>query len=444
MMVKQLGLDNEIDRMVHVLKQHQPYHESDHILNIAYNIIAGGTCIDDIGLLRCNTAYLDALGTTRIPDKTTAGDFLRRFTQADIKKLMEAVNHIRCRIWKAQSKAFRRSAQLYIDSTVAETCGTHKQGMNMAYTGEWGYHPLIISLGNTREPLYIENRPGNAYSSTNAIGWIDKSIDLVKEIFQEVWLGGDTAFYLTKGLDKWDEQGVQFVLGCKNYPGLEEKFEGVSGWKRLKRPALYSVKTTTRRKRHNHKERVIRKREFKQQTLAREYVTEMEYTPTNCKRRYRLVALKKVIKVTKGQLELFDQYRYFFYITNNRDLSTDEVVFRANDRCDHENDLQQLKSGVHALRMPGQDLNSNWAYTVIASLAWTLKSWMGLLLPHKTTGYNIIRMEFKRFLAAFINIPAQILTKGGQIIFRIANYMEQAPVFLSFVERCKCLKLPDG
>ena len=157
-----------------------------------------------------------------------------------------------------------------------------------------------------------------------------------------------------------------------------------------------------------------------------------------------MVALKKMIKVTKGQLELFDQYRYFFYITNNRDLSTAEVVYKANDRCDHENDIQQLKSGVHALRMPGHDLTSNWAYSVIASLAWTLKSWMGLLMPHKATGYKIIRMEFRRFLYTFINIPAQIIRESRQVRIRIANYMEQAPVFLSFVERCRCLKLPDG
>ena len=444
MLVKQVGLDREIDRVLDILKQYQPYHESDHILNIAYNIIAGGTCLEDIEQLRSNPAYMNTLGAARIPDPTTAGDFLRRFTEADVKRLMEIINRIRQRIWKVQSKAFRRCARLYIDSTVVETGAVHKQGINMAYNGQWGYHPLIISLANTREPLYIENRPGNAYSSRNGIKWIDKSIALVQACFKEVWLTGDTAFYLTKGLDKWDDQGVRFVFGCKNFPGLEEMFEGVSGWKRLKRPAPYSVKTTSRRKRHNHKDRVIHKRNFKQQTQSREYVTEMEYTPTHCKRSYRMVALKKIIKVTQGQLELFDQQRYFFYITNDRNLSTAEVVYQSNDRCDHENDIQQLKNGVHALRMPASDLTSNWAYTVIASLAWTLKSWMGLVMPHKATGYDIIRMEFRRFLHTFINIPAQIIRESRQIRIRIANYMEQAPVFLSFVERCKCLKLPDG
>jgi len=440
-MVKHLGLDREIDKTLNLLKQHQPYHESDHVLNIIYNIIAGGTCIEDIEHLRQDPAYLNALGASRIPDPTTVGDFLRRFKKKDITALMELVNKIRSRIWALQSTAFKKMATLYIDSTVAVTTGEHKQGMNMAYTGEWGYHPLLISLRETREPLYIENREGNAYTSRNAIPWIDKSIELVKQSFREVRLGGDTGFYLSSSFDRWDTQGVHFVFGCKNYHSLRSLVEEKGTWKRLKRPPAYSVQTASRRKQHNAKNRAIKAREFKKLTLEKEYVREVQYRPTNCEKSYRLVAVKKIIRVTKGQLELFDQERYFFYITNDRDISMSEVVYQSNDRCDHENDIEQLKNGVHAMRMPGHDLVSNWAYTVIASLAWTLKSWMGLLMPHKATGYKIVRMEFKRFLNSFINIPAQVLKRGGQIVLRLAGYMEHAPPFFGFLERCQTLRL---
>jgi hypothetical protein len=439
-MVKAVGLDRELDKELKLLKQHQPYHESDHVLNIVYNIIAGGSCIEDIELLRKDPAYMNALGASRIPDPTTVGDFLRRFKVKDINALMRLINKIRPKIWSLQSEVFKKRATLYIDSTVAETSGEHKQGMNMAYTGQWGYHLLLISLGETREPLYIENREGNAYTSRNAIGWMDKSIELVKKNFREVWLGGDTGFYLSSSFDRWDKQGVNFVFGCKNYSTLRELVEEAP-WKRLKRPAAYSIKTFPRRKKHNAKNRAIKDREFKQLTLEKEYVTEIQYRPTNCEKSYRLVAVKKIIRVTKGQLELFDQERYFFYITNDWEISTAEVVYRSNDRCDHENDIDQLKNGVHAMRMPGHDLISNWAYTVIASLAWTLKSWMGLLMPHKGTGYKIVRMEFKRFLNSFINIPAQMLKRGGQILLRLVGYMEHAPPFFGFLERLGHLRL---
>ena len=77
------GLVEAIDRRLHLLKVHLPYHESDHVLNIAYNLLAGGTCLEDIELWRNDEVYLDALGAQRIPDPTTAGDFCRRFDTTD-------------------------------------------------------------------------------------------------------------------------------------------------------------------------------------------------------------------------------------------------------------------------------------------------------------------------------------------------------------------------
>jgi hypothetical protein len=303
---------------------------------------------------------------------------------------------------------------------------------------------LVVSLGNSREPIYIENRPGNTYSSRNGSTWIDRAVKVVGDIFEEVWVRGDTAFSMTKSLDRWDSTGIYFVLGYDARPSLVEHAEDLTGWKRLKRPPQYHIKTKARRHRHNIKERIVKKRGYKTEHLVREYVTEYNYRPNKCNRTYRMIVLKKEIKVTKGQLELFDQVRYFFYITNNRNVSASEVVYISNDRCDHENDIEQLKNGVHALRMPGHDLVSNWAYMVIASLAWSLKSWMGLLMPHRPTGKKIVRMEFKRFLHTFINIPAQIISRAGQIWYRLIGYMKYAPAFFGFVERCHCLKLPDG
>ena len=75
---------------------------------------------------------------------------------------------------------------------------------------------------------------------------------------------------------------------------------------------------------------------------------------------------------------LFEPDRYFFYITNDRTTPASEIVFLANDRCDQENLIAQLKGGVKALAMPVDDLVSNWAYMVMASLAWSLKAWSGL------------------------------------------------------------------
>ena len=176
LVARRTGLIEAIDKGVHVLKRHLPYHESDHVLNIAYNALSGGTCLEDIELRRNDAVYLDALGAQRIPDPTTAGDFCQRFEADDVECLMEATNQVRLGVWRQQPAAFFEEAVLDADGTLAETTGECKQGMDVAYDGTWGYHPLMISLANTAEPLYLVNRSGNRPSHEGAAVRFDQAI----------------------------------------------------------------------------------------------------------------------------------------------------------------------------------------------------------------------------------------------------------------------------
>jgi len=379
-MNKKLGFVKEIDNALHLLKRHVPYHESDHVLNIAYNVLAEGTRLQDIELRRQDEGWLDALGAKIIPDPTTAGDFLRRFNKEDIIALMEAANKTRKKVWSRQSKEFFKKAILNIDGTMAETTGEYKQGMDISYKGIWGYAPLVISLSNTREPLYLINRSGNAPSHLDAAQWIDRSLELVADCFEEVWIRGDTDFSLTAHLDKWDEK-CKFVFGIDAQKNLVAIADGIDEkqWELLLRKPKYTVKTKKRSRAENVKERIIKERGFKNIKTLSEQVAEFDYQPGKCKKTYRVVVLRKNLTVEKGELALFDDIRYFFYITNDRVMTPQEVVYFSNERCDHENDIEQLKNGVNAIRMPVDDLVSNWAYMVIAALAWSMKAWYGLL-----------------------------------------------------------------
>ena len=441
LLARNSGLIQTIDEKLHLLKIHQPYHESDHVLNMAYNIIAGGQCVEDIELLRADPAYMDALGALRLPDPTTAGDFLRRFEEPDVLCLMDAANERRQEIWKTQSGSFKECAIIQGDAKIVATSGKCKKGMDMSYNGQWSYAPLIISLANTREPLFIVNRPGNTPSCADAAQWFDKAIELAKPVFDEVWIRGDTDFALTENFDRWTDDGVGFVFGYDAKPNLIARADEITHWDRLERPAKYDVKTAPREKPDNVKERIVEQRGYKNLVLEKEQIAEFPYRPGKCKKDYRMVVLKKTIQVKKGQLRLYDEVRYFFYITNGRDKSASGVLFFSNDRCDHENDLEQLANGIHAFKLPTGDLVSNWAYMVTISLAWTLKAWMGLLMPHRPTGLEIVRMEFRRFLTTFINVPAQIVRKGRRLLHRLVGFMPHAPAFFGFVRRCRALRL---
>jgi len=444
LLARKVGLIGAIDRELHLLKVHLPYHESDHVLNIAYNILCGGGCLQDLETLRNDEVYLDALGATRVPDPTTAGDFCRRFNSAArVLALMEAVNGVRLSVWKQQPKAFFARAVIDADGSIAPTFGACKGGMNISYDGQWGYHPLVVSLANTKEPLYLVNRSGNRPSHEQADEYLDKAVVLCREAgFQSILLRGDTDFMQTWKLDEWDAAGdVTFVFGADARKPMIARAEALaeSAWARLERPARYQVKTDPRARPDNVKEQVVRDKGFKNFVLQWEDVAEYEHRPDLCDRRYRVVVLRKRVSVEKGQEKLFEEYRYFFYITNDRKSTPVQIVFTANDRCDQENLIEQLKNGVKSMSNPLDSLLSNWAYMVMASLAWTLKAWWGLMLPaepgrhrpeHERQKREIVRMEFKRFATNLIRLPCQIVRTGRRLVFRLLSYNPWQPALL--------------
>lgn len=373
LLAQQSGLIGALDQNLHLLKRHLPYHESVHVLNIAYNILCHGDCLEDLERLRNDEVYLDALGAQRIPDPTTAGDFCRRFAAADVETLMDTINAVRVKLWQDQPQAFFEEAILDADGTIAPTTGECKEGMDISYKGLWGYHPLLVSLAHTGEPLYLVNRSGNATSSQSAAAYLDRAIALCLTAgFRQVLLRGDTDFSQTEHLDRWDDQGVRFVFGIDamaNLKGITERLpEGL--WKPLTRPAKYAVQTAPRQRPENVKERIVKERRYKNIRLQSEHMAECDYRPTKCDKPYRLVVLRKNLSVERGEQVLFDEIRYFFYITNDRISSAAQIVGQANQRCNQENLIEQLKNGVPALRMLLGNLLSNWAYMVMASLAW--------------------------------------------------------------------------
>ena len=299
LLVRKLGLAKAIDQRVEVLKIHMPYHESDHVLNIAYNALCDGTCLEDIELRRNDEAYLDALGAPRIPDPTTAGDFCRRFRQVDIENLQEAIDVSRTKVWSEQPAAFFDRATIDLDGTIVETTGECKAGMDISYNGKWGYHPLIVSLAETGEVLRVRNLPGNRPSHEGAAAEVDRALILCLQAgFRRIVLRGDTDFSQTEHLDRWDAcEPVRFVFGYDARANVVAIAQNLpeTAWKPLRRPAKYRVKTQPRRRPENVKDRIVREREFEVLRLKSEEVAEFEYRPTACGKSYRMIAIRKHI-----------------------------------------------------------------------------------------------------------------------------------------------------
>lgn len=448
-MAHEVGLVRALDAGVHVLKLHRPYFESDHILNLAYNALCGGRVLDDIELRRNDVAFLDALGARAIPDPTTAGDFCRRFDADAIEQLMDVINDVRVGVWQRQPAAFfEETARIDADGTLVNTTGECKQGMDINYKGGWGYHPLLVSLANTGEPLFIKNRSGNRPSSEGAAAYLNRAIELCRRAgFRNVLLRGDTDFSQTRHLDGWDQDGVRFVFGYSAHKTLVHDAQDLldeDEYDRLIRHAdeAFEKKDVKRRaKPARVKQQIVEQRGYKNLQLIQEDVAEFPYRPSFAKRDYRMVVLRKTVLETEAQRSMLD-HRYLFYITNDTELSADEVVRESNQRCNQENLNEQLKNGPRAFRAPLDTLEANWAYAVIVSLAWTLKAWFALLLPvsarwrdrHLADKQRVLRMDFRTFVQSFIMIPVQILRTGRRLIYRLLAWRPEVPVLLRMAD----------
>jgi len=426
-LVNHLGLVTAIDERLHLLKQHRPYHESDHVLNLAYNIVAGGSCPEDLESRRNDLGYMDALGARRIPDPTTARDFLPRFQERHIEILMDVINEIRKQVWLRQPSENRKLALIDVDGTIATTVGECTEGADFNHDGKYGYGPLVVSLANSPEVLFVVNRPANRPSHEGAVKWLDKSIAWTRNSgFNVVRLRGDTDFSLTSNFDRWDKDGVQFVFGIDANPSFVRKAKQLEAaeWQPLRRRPKKLAKTP-RLRRKNLKAEKVKERGYKDYRVAKEEIAEISYQPARQRGRgiYRMVVVRKHLNVEKGQQELTPETRYFFYVTNvpEAELSKDEVVFESNARCHQENLIEQLKNGVQAMRMPSGHFIANWAYMVIGALAWNLKAWLGLVLPEAVGAKALLRMEYRRFVEEVISAPVQILRTGRRLVYRLLN-----------------------
>lgn len=352
---------------------------------------------------------------------------------------MDATNEARLRVWQQQPEDFFERAVIDADGTLAATTGECKDGMNLGYDGTWGFHPLVVSLANTQEPLFLVNRSANRPSHEGAAARFDQAIELCRRAgFRDTLLRGDTDFSQTAYLDRWDEQGVTFLFGIDRRHALHQIAANLpqDAWTPLARPRKYEVAKKARARRVNVKEQVVIERGFENIRLDAESVTSFDYRPTACGKTYRVVALLKNLSKLRGEEVLFDDLMIFFFITNDRKTSAEDLVLLANQRCNQENLHSQLKSGTGAMRMPVDTLESNWAYMVMAALAWSLKAWLALLLPesgrwadrHRAEKRRVLTMEFRTFVNALIMMPCQIVRGGRRLTYRLLSWSPWQPV----------------
>jgi hypothetical protein len=427
---RRFRIAERLDAAVRLFKIHLPYHESDHVLAIAANLFVGGTCLEDQANLQQSEAVCRLLGAVRVPDPTTAGDFLRRFEEARNPGSLAALRRAHDEVGHDVGRAIRRRrgrlaiATVDLDGHVKPLYGVQKEGADFNYKRQWCYHPLLVSLAQTGECLALRNRPGNTRSSDGAADVLDAVLPQLKDRAEKILVRGDSDFDRQDLRDICKKYGAYVAIVGRAHTGRPEIAKAIpeKAYRRYQPRAARATERrcrkpgyAARRRKPNLRRKRARQRDYKELRLVEQQIAEVPYQQPDCPYAYRLIVRRQLIENYKGQQHLFDEYRYRYVIT---DLPgpADDVIDETYQRCDQENMIQQLGEGLAAWRMPVAEFDGNSGWLEIARLAWNIAKWIALLaLPEET-----IRWEWKRFRQAFVYVAAQGLRRSRQIALRIS------------------------
>lgn len=437
--VRRFRVAQRVDESLVLFKRHAPYHESDHVLALAYTLYGDGTCLEDQSALQGSEAIRRLVGACRIPDPTTAGDFLRRFrTVQDVEQLSEVIDEVQEAVWSKLPRRVRRRrkkeefALVDLDGHVKPLYGVQKEGADFSYDRRWSYQPLVVSLGGSGECLKVVNQPGNYRSSEAAAKALKEVLLLVRRHFANALVRGDTDFDRSDVYNEAIEGGAYFAIGGRLYPNRAALAEAISeeSWKPFVPRADRQARSGPSRhvRTANWRRKKAEDRRFRTLRTVKQWVSEIAYQPAGISSACRMIVRRILIEESDGQGALFEHFRYRLVLTNlPRSYSPRQVIDLSYQRCDQENVIEQFGHGIAGWRMPVAEFMGNSAWLQIARLAWNLGKWIAqIALPSE-----VVRWEWKRFRRHFVYIAAKVLKEGRSLVVRLAGSHRFLPDILT-------------
>jgi hypothetical protein len=437
--VRRFGVAQRVDGALRLFRRHTPYHESDHVLALVYTLYADGTCLEDQAALQGSEAVRRLVGACRIPDPTTAGDFLRRFRTAQaVEQLSRVIDEVQEAVWTKLARTVRRRRKKHefalvdLDGHIKPLYGVQKEGADFSYDGRWSYQPLVVSLGGSGECLKVVNQPGSARPSDAAAEALKEVLPRAKRHFRNALVRGDTDFDRSDIFNMVMNEKAYFAIGARLYPKRAALVEAIAeqSWTPFVPRAEREQRSGPSRhgRTANWRQKKAAERGYRRLRTVKQWVSEIAYQPHGLDSACRMIVRRVLIEETDGQGALFIHFRYRLVLTNlPRSYTARQVIDLTYQRCDQENVIEQFGQGIAGWRMPVAEFMGNSAWLEIARLAWNLGKWIAqIALPSE-----VVRWEWKRFRRHFVYIAAKVLKTGRRWVVRLAGSHRFLPDILT-------------
>ena len=402
-----LGVGELLNRVT-VKKRSRGYLPAQAILGLCETLIAGGECLDDVALLRADSAQ-ELLRGHGLPEPTTLGRFLRRFTLGHIGQLNRALDELFARVHPLLG---RETVTLDLDASYVEHHGPvgSRQGTRGVYTGKVAWHPLLCFVGETGEWLHAKLRHGHAAASTGARRFLGECLRRLPEGVR-LFLRADEGFYGKDFLAELELRQITYTVGAQLNRALRGRIAAVADddWQRSSYREGSEVTSF-----------VWRPRSWKQ---ARGFVVRRD-------------------PVEQGeQLALDDgEWHYWALVTNDSERSADELEIWHRGKASVENRIKEAKLGFALDNLPSRLFHANWAYLLVTLLAYNLLCWLKLLaLPANEQSSYAKRLRFR-----FIAVAATVGRSGRRLVLRLSAGYALITDFVAALQRIRGLARAPG
>jgi len=384
-LASRLGLAGLLDRVT-VKERRRGYSPAQAILALCETLIAGGECLDDVALLRGDRAQ-ELLRGHGLPDPTTLGRFLRRFTLGHLGQLNRALERLFARVHPLIGRG--GAVTLDLDASYVATHGPvgSRQGARGTYAGKVAWHPLLCFVGETGEWLHAKLRSGHAAASTGAKCFLVECLRRLPA-GASVFLRADEGFFGQGFLAELERRQITYAIGA---------------------PLLASVRTRI--------SEVAEAEWHSSSYRPGSEVCSFSWRPKSWKQARRFVVRRDPVEPGE-QLSLEGrEWHYWALVTNDPGRSADELERWQRAKANVENRIKEAKLGFALDNLPSQRFHANWAYLLCTLLAYDLLVWLKLLaLPASEQASYAKRLRFR-----FVAVAASVGRSGRRLVLRLQS-----------------------